>query len=100
LYRQCGGVSIIVRESQQQTPNNGTQKMTTAQIKMNSLVGSMTTAMLCEAFELTNGNKDAAIPTVRGAIMDELESRDPEAFDKWMDSDVVTDMDKPSKFFA
>jgi hypothetical protein len=75
-------------------------KMTTAQIKMNSLVGSMTTAMLCEAFELTNGNKDAAIPTVRGAIMDELESRDPEAFDKWMDSDVVTDMDKPSKFFA
>ncbi len=74
--------------------------MTTAQLKMNGLVESMTIKMLCEAFELTNGNKDAAIPTVRGAIMDELEARDPEAFDRWMDSDVVTDMDKPSKFFA
>ena len=91
---------ILESDNDNNTTSKREAKMTTAQIKMNSLVGSMTTAMLCEAFELTNGNKDAAIPTVRGSIMNELESRDPQAFDRWMDSDIVTDMDKPSKFFA
>ena len=73
--------------------------MTTAQIKLNSKVASLSTNQLCEAFELTNSNNDRAIPVVRGAIMDELESRNPAAFNAWMESDVVSDMDKPSKFF-
>jgi hypothetical protein len=74
--------------------------MTTAQLKLNSKVASLSTSQLCEAFELTNDNYDSAIPVVRGAIMDELESRNPEAFNVWMGSEVVADMDKPSKFFA
>jgi hypothetical protein len=49
---------------------------------------------------LTNNNNDSAIPVVRGAIMDELESRNSAAFSDWMGCEVVADMDKPSKFFA
>jgi hypothetical protein len=74
--------------------------MTTAQIKMNNKVASLSTRQLCEAFELTNNNNDSAIPVVRGAIMDELESRNSAAFSDWMGCEVVADMDKPSKFFA
>ena len=74
--------------------------MIAAQALMNEMVASLTTAKLCETFELTNDNNDAAIPTVRGAIMDELEARSPAAFAEWMDCWVVEDMDKPSKFFS
>lgn len=74
--------------------------MTTAQIQMNEMVASLTTAKLCEAFELTNDNNDAAIPTVRGVIMDELEARNPEAFLTWMECEIAADIDKPSKFFS
>ena len=73
--------------------------MTTAELKLNNKVAGLTTAQLCEAFELTNGSEDLAIPVVRGALMNELESRDPVAFEAWMLSEVVSDMDKPSKFF-
>ena len=73
--------------------------MTTAELKLNNKVAGLTTAQLCEVFELTNGSEDLAIPVVRGALMNELESRDPVAFEAWMLSEVVSDMDKPSKFF-
>lgn len=46
-------------------------------------------------FEITETLKGPDVPTVRGWIMDELEKRDPEAFDKWLDSYV----DSPRKFF-
>jgi hypothetical protein len=73
--------------------------MTTAEIQLNSKVASLTTRQLCEAFELTNENNDDVIPVVRGVIMNELESRNQSAFDAWMGTDVVSEMDKPSKFF-
>lgn len=73
--------------------------MTTAEMKLNSKVASLTTRQLCEVFEGTNGNHEDAIPVVRGAVMSELEKRNQAAFDAWMDSDAVADMDKPSRFF-
>lgn len=43
---------------------------------------------------------DDAIPTVRGALMDELESRDQSAFDAWIDCENVEMMDRPILFFC
>ena len=45
----------------------------------------MSTKQLIEVFVMTGKNNDENIPTVRGWIMDELEERNPEAFDKWLD---------------
>jgi len=53
---------------------------------------------LCRDFALTGAMMDAAhaagkswdpeLPTVRGWIMDEIERRDPEGFERWLDSDA------------
>lgn len=52
---------------------------------------SMTTEKLCELFELTTNMSDENIPTVRGWLMDEIAARNPEGFDKWLDSDDPED---------
>jgi hypothetical protein len=62
-------------------------KMTTAEQKARKLIASRSTENLIKDFELTETNNDPYIPTVRGWIMDELEKRDAEAFEKWIDSD-------------
>jgi len=62
-------------------------------------VKKMTTKQLCEAFTLTNNNHSEEIPVVRGWIMDELESRNSDSFDLWMDADDASLMDNPSHFF-
>jgi len=70
----------------------------TAQEKKQSLISQMTTAQIVDAFELTNGmTSDNGIATVRGWLMDELETRNKPAFDKWLD-DVVSN-DTPRKYF-
>lgn len=46
------------------------------------------TAQLLDLWELTTSNPNEYIPVVRGWLMDELESRHPEAFDKWLDGDA------------
>ena len=43
---------------------------------------------LLEEWELTAGRRDPEIATVRGWLMDELEKRNPEAFNAWLDSDA------------
>ena len=45
------------------------------------------TAQLLDLWELTTNNPNEYIPVVRVWLMDELESRYPEAFDKWLDGD-------------
>ena len=52
---------------------------------------SMTTEKLCELFEQTENMSDENIPTVRGWLMDEIEMRNPEGFNKWLDSDDCSD---------
>lgn len=62
-----------------------------------AIIKNSTTAQLIEIFIMTGSNNDANIPTVRGWIMDELEARNPEAFDKWLDENSE-DEDLPKYF--
>lgn len=48
----------------------------------------MSTKKLVELFELTTNMQDENIPTVRGWLMDEIEKRNPEGFDRWLDTDA------------
>lgn len=56
--------------------------------KAMKILKQRTTRQLLDLWEMTTTNNDPHIPTVRGWIMDELSSRFPEAFDKWLDSDT------------
>ena len=42
------------------------------------------TERLLDLWEMTTTNSDHNIPAVRGWLMDEIERRFPEAFEKWM----------------
>ena len=46
------------------------------------------TERLLDLWEMTTTNSDRNIPAVRGWLMDEIERRFPEAFEKWLDSDA------------
>lgn len=63
-----------------------------------ALVASRSTASLLAMFELTelSTKRNVESAMVRGWIMDELQRRDPAAFDAWLDSDD----DLPNKYFA
>lgn len=41
-----------------------------------------------DLWEMTTTNSDHNIPAVRGWLMDEIERRFPEAFEKWLDGDA------------
>ena len=69
--------------------------MTTAEKKARDLIASRTTEQLVKDFETTEHLNTPEVPTVRGWYMDELEKRDADAFDKWIDSYE----DSPRKFF-
>ena len=69
--------------------------MTQQEIKARKMIKKQSTGSLITQFELTELSNDPYIPTVRGWIMDELESRDAEAFDNWMDSEE----NSPRKFY-
>lgn len=65
--------------------------MTAAEAKAREMISNLTLADLLDEWELTSKVNNPEIYTVRGWLMDELESRNPEAFDKWLDSDNPTD---------
>lgn len=69
--------------------------MTKAEARARKIISIQTLDKLIEQFELTETNNDPYIPTVRGWLMDELGSRDPDAFDTWLESEE----DSPRKFF-
>lgn len=46
------------------------------------------TERLLDLWEMTTTNSDHNIPAVRGWLMDEIERRFPEAFEKWLDGDA------------
>ena len=60
---------------------------------MPTMIKEKTTAQLIEVFILTGRVNNVYMPTVRGWIMDELEARDPEAFDAWLESETCEDED-------
>lgn len=65
--------------------------MTAAEKKAKELISKQTLDNLLTQWELTSVINDSHIPTVRGWLMEELEKRNPEAFDKWLDSDAEDD---------
>ena len=51
-------------------------------------VKNASTKQLLELWELTESmERSPELPVVRGWLMDELEARDPEGFEAWMDSE-------------
>ena len=59
--------------------------MTVAEKKAREIISNSTLDQLLDEWELTSVINDENIPTVRGWLMDELENRNPEAFNKWLD---------------
>lgn len=75
---------------------------TTAERMARKMLESRTTESLCEMFESTNGETGNDLlheAKVRGWIMDELEKRDAESYDRWMDCEDLDLVDFPSRFF-
>ena len=62
--------------------------MTAAEQKARELISKQTLEQLLTQWELTSIVNDEHIYTVRGWLMEELQKRNPEAFDKWLDSDA------------
>lgn len=62
--------------------------MTKAEEIARKMIAGLSTKKLIEQWELTTNNDDESIYTVRGWLMDEIESRHPEAFEKWLDEDA------------
>lgn len=62
--------------------------MTVAEQKARELISKQPLEELLTQWELTSIINDENIPTVRGWLMNELEKRNPEAFNKWLDSDA------------
>lgn len=63
----------------------------TAIEKARTMIANRSTENLINDFILTGTLNDKNAPTVRGWIMDELESRNPDAYDAWLDQDDPTD---------
>lgn len=60
--------------------------MSPAEKKARARIKKLSTPQIIDQFELTEAVNDKYIPIVRGWLMDELESRNSEAFDKWLES--------------
>ena len=67
--------------------------MTVAEQKAREMISNLTLGELLDEWELTTTNNSPEISTVRGWLMDELEKRNPEAFEKWLDEDYPEDSD-------
>lgn len=61
--------------------------------EMKEMLSNATLADLLDEWELTSKINDPEIATVRGWLMDEFESRNPEAFNAWLDQDEPYDED-------
>lgn len=48
---------------------------------------------LCDLWDLTENMNGPEVPTVRGWLMNEIESRNPSGFDSWLDQDAPEDRD-------
>jgi hypothetical protein len=90
------GVQLFQRQYRREQEIAMTSTITN---QVSRVFSKMTTAQLCEAFEATNSDCDASIPQVREWIIDELERRDQNAFDAWMDCQNSSMIDTPSVFF-
>ena len=65
--------------------------MTKQEKQAREMLSNATLGDLLDEWELTSSINDTGIFIVRGWLMDELESRNPEAFNAWLDQDDATD---------
>lgn len=65
--------------------------MTKQEKAAREMLANSTLGDLLDEWELTSNINDPEIATVRGWLMDELESRNPEAFNTWLDQDAPED---------
>lgn len=61
--------------------------------KARELMANQTLADLLDEWELTSKMEGEEVPTLRGWLMNEIESRNPEAFNAWLDQDEPEDKD-------
>lgn len=59
--------------------------------KAEAMIKGLSTEALLEYWMMTSTINDPGIPTVRGWIMDEIEARFPEQYDRWLESEDCTD---------
>jgi len=59
--------------------------------KAREILANATLADLLDEWKLTSTVNDPEIYTVRGWLMDEFESRNPEGFNEWLDGDAEDD---------
>lgn len=71
-----------------------TQVQSIQQMAKNMLT-SQSTEQLIDAFDATETANDAATFEVRGWLMEELESRNPVAFETWLESNEAS----PKRFY-
>lgn len=62
--------------------------MTNAEMRAKEILSNQTLGDLLDEWELTTTINDSNIYRVRGWLMDELEKRNPKAFNAWLDSDT------------
>ena len=57
------------------------------------MIRALPLAQLLDLWEITENLRNVETPIVRGWLMDELEGRNPTAFNSWMDQDTPEDRD-------
>lgn len=67
--------------------------MTRAEKKAREMIANSQLADLLDEWEMTTNINDETISMIRGWLMDEFESRNPEAFNEWLDSEEPKDED-------
>ena len=65
--------------------------MTAIERTARKMIAKLTLEELINEWEKTTDITDENIYTVRGWLMDELENRNPEGFEKWLDSENCED---------
>jgi len=72
----------------EKTNNKEEKDMSRAEETAKKMIQGLSNTELFDQWELTSKINDENISTVRGWLMDEIEIRFPEAFDKWLDTDA------------
>lgn len=62
-----------------------------AEEKAKEMISKLSLEELLTQWELTSVINDKDIPTVRGWLMDELEKRNPEGFNTWLENESAED---------
>lgn len=65
--------------------------MTAAEIKARNMIKEKSTEQLLDLWMMISDTVSVDAAMVRGWLMDELEARNPEGFDRWLDTDECKD---------